>query len=95
MYRSYVVVAALAGLLAAAPIATWACKAAGENVHVGKLMKVNVEAKSFTIFDVETANAITFVSDEPTLRSLQGVRGMVQVRYEQVGDALRAIDVRY
>lgn len=95
MYRRYIAAVAIAGLLSAAPITTWACKAAGENVHVGKLMKVNVEAKSFTIFDVETANAVTFISDEPMLRSLQGVRGTVQVRYEQAGDALRALEVRY
>lgn len=94
MYRRYLIAAAIVGVLAA-PSATWACQAAGENVHVGKLMAIDTKANSFTIFDVETANPITFASDAPTLKGLQSVRGMVQVHYERVGDVLRALEVRY
>jgi hypothetical protein len=95
MYRRYLIAAAITGVLAAAPIATWACQAAGQNVHVGKLMAIDAKANSFTIFDVETANAITFASDEKTLKGLQDARGMVQVHYERVGDVLKALEVRY
>ncbi len=95
MYRRYLIAVAITGVLAATPIAAWACQAAGKNVHVGKLMAIDTKANAFTIFDVETANAITFASDEQTLKGLQGARGTVQVHYERVGDVLKALEVRY
>jgi hypothetical protein len=56
---------------------------------------VDKKGGSFTIFDVQTASLITFVSDKALLKGLEDVRGMVQVKYEHDGDVLRAIDIRY
>jgi hypothetical protein len=56
---------------------------------------VDKKMGSFTIFDVQTASPITFVSDKALLEGLESVRGMVQVKYEHGGDALRATDIRY
>ncbi len=95
MYSRYLIAAAIASLLTAAPMGTWACQSAGENVHVGKLMAIDTKASSFTIFDVETANPITFASDEQTLKALKGARGTIQVRFERMGDVLKALEVRY
>ncbi|MFQ6021975.1 MAG: hypothetical protein ACE5NW_04585 [Acidiferrobacterales bacterium] len=95
MLRRYVLAVVFAVAVAAAPAATWACSAAGSNTHVGQLMKVDTTAKSFTIFDVETASPITFLSDEALIQGLKGVQGMVQVLYEEHGDVLRAVDVLY
>lgn len=95
MYRSYLIGATLAAALAFAPIAGWACGMPGNKTHVGQLMAVDTNSKSFTIFDVETASPITFISDDTILKTLESIRGMIQVKYEHVGDALRAVDVRY
>ncbi len=86
---------AFAAAVLAAPTAAWACGSPGQKTHVGKVMAVDMTKKSFTIFDVQTASPITFVSDEALLKGLENVRGMVQVKYEHDGDALRAIDIRY
>lgn len=85
--------AALAAALMITPVVSWACSTAGENVHVGQLMKVDTKAKSFTIFDMQTASPITFLSDESLIKGLKGVQGLVQVLYEEDGDVLRAIEV--
>ncbi len=95
MYRSYLIGAALAATLAFAPLAGWACGMPGNKTHVGQLMAVDTKGKSFTIFDVQTASPITFMSDDTILKALENTRGMIQVKYEHVGDALRAVDISY
>lgn len=94
MNRKYFIGLTLIAALAVAPT-TWACGSPGQKTHVGKVMAVDMTKKSFTIFDVQTATPITFISDESMLKDLQDVRGMVQVKYEHAGDALKAIEVRY
>ena len=68
---------------------------AAQQTHVGQVTAVDMGAGSFTIFDVQTATPITFVSDKTLLEGLENVNGMVQVKYEHDGDALRAIDILY
>jgi hypothetical protein len=86
---------ALAAVLALTPMAALACGSLDQKIHVGQVTGVDKKASSFTIFDVQTASPITFVSDGTLLEGLENVRGMVQVKYEHDGDALRAIDIRY
>lgn len=86
---------ALAATLVLMPMAALACGSPDKMTHVGQVTAVDKKAGSFTIFDVQTASPITFVSDETLLKGLENVRGMVQVKYEHDGDALRAIDIRY
>ncbi len=86
---------ALAAALVLMPTAAFACGSAAQQTHVGQVTAVDMGAGSFTIFDVQTATPITFVSDKTLLEGLENVNGMVQVKYEHDGDALRAIDILY
>ncbi len=86
---------ALATALFLMPTAALACLSAEQKTHVGQVTGVDKKAGSFTIFDVQTASPISFVSDKALLEGLENVHGMVQVKYEHDGDALRAIDIRY
>ena len=86
---------ALAAALLLMPTAALACGSAEQKTHVGQVTGVDKKAGSFTIFDVQTASPISFVSDKALLEGLENVHGMVQVKYEHDGDALRAIDIRY
>ncbi len=86
---------ALAAALVLMPTAALACGSAAQQTHVGQVTAVDMGAGSFTIFDVQTATPITFVSDKTLLEGLENVNGMVQVKYEHDGDALRAIDILY
>jgi hypothetical protein len=85
----------LAAALALMPMAALACGSPDKMTHVGQVTGVDKKMGSFTIFDVQTASPITFVSDEALLKGLENVRDMVQVKYEHDGDTLRAIDIRY
>ena len=87
-----VVLAAMLGLI---PMAALACGSPDQMTHVGQVTGIDEKAGSFTIFDVQTASPITFLSDKALLKGLAKVRGMVQVEYEHEGDALRAIDIHY
>jgi hypothetical protein len=95
MIRRYLVGVVAAIAILAGPGAAWACSAAGDSTHIGMLTAVDVQAKSFTIIDAETSRPITFLSDDALLRDLKGAKGLIQVLYEEDGDKLRAIDVRY
>ncbi len=86
---------ALAAALVLMPTAALACGSAAQKTHVGQVTAVDMGAGSFTIFDVQTATPITFVSDKTLLEGLENVNGMVQVKYEHDGDALRAIEIIY
>ena len=75
------------------PVGAWACQAAGSNTHVGRLLSVDVKAKSFTIIDAETRHPITFVSNEAILKDLAAAKGTIGVSYEDTGGLLRAVEV--
>ena len=77
------------------PVTAWSCNAAGKNTHVGELIAVDAGVNSFTIRDVESRGAITFISDDSVIKALKDIKGMVQVRYQKEGHQLRAIDVVY
>ena len=86
---------ALAAALVLMPTLALACGSPEQKTHVGQVTAVDKKVGSFTIFDVQTASPISFVSDKALLKGLEDVRGMVQVKYEHDGDLLRAIDIRY
>ena len=94
MLRRYLLLLSIAVMLAA-PTSAWACRAAGPDTHVGPLLSVDAEKKSFTIMDAESGSPITFAADEAILSALQGVKGPVAVLHKKVDGVLRAIDIRY
>lgn len=73
----------------------WACSAAGPSTHIGMLLGVDKEAKSFTLLDAETNRPITFLADEGLLGQVAGANGMIQVDFEEDGASLRATSIRY
>ena len=75
------------------PALALACGAPGSTTHVGGLMTVDQDNKSFTILDAQSGSPISFVADHGILDSLDGVSGVIQVTYEQTGDMLRALAV--
>lgn len=95
MYHRNFVAIAFAAAVLAAPVAAWACSAAEPNTHVGTLMAVDTDGKSFTILDMQTRGPITFLSDEAVLQRLKNVRGLIQVKFKDDGNALRAVEILY
>jgi hypothetical protein len=75
------------------PTLTLACGAAGSNIHVGGLMTVDQGNKSFTILDAQSGSPISFLADDGILERLGGESSVIQVTYEQTGDALRAVAI--
>ncbi|MFQ5936728.1 MAG: hypothetical protein ACE5LB_09990 [Acidiferrobacterales bacterium] len=94
-HLKHLIMVVIVTALVTAPTTASACNAAGKDIHVGQLTAVEKSAKTFTIFDVETASPITFIADATLIKSLENVRGIVQVKYDHVGKALKAIEVRY
>ncbi|MFQ5994746.1 MAG: hypothetical protein ACE5K1_06595, partial [Acidiferrobacterales bacterium] len=90
----YLLLLSVAAMLAGPTIA-WACRAAGPDTHVGTLLSVDAEKKSFTIMDAEARSPITFVADDAIISALKGVTGTVAVLHKKVDGVLRAIDIRY
>lgn len=83
-------------ILAAAltvPALALACGAPGSTTHVGGLMTVDQDDKSFTILDAQSGSPISFLADDGILESLGGASGVIQVTFEKTGDTLRALAV--
>ncbi len=75
------------------PALALACGAPGSTTHVGGLMAVDQDNKSFTILDAQSGSPVSFVADDGILESLGGASGVIQVTYEQTGETLRALAV--
>ncbi len=75
------------------PTLVLACGAPGSTTHVGGLMTVDQDNKSFTILDAQSGSPISFVADDGILENLDGVSGVIQVTFEQTGETLRALAV--
>ena len=88
------IAATLSALLLAVSASAWACSAAGPNRHVGKLLAVDRDAKSFTVLDAESRQPVTFHADESLLEGLKGVEGTILVEYEGEGSNLTATHVQ-
>ena len=85
----------LAAALITAPGITWACDAAGKNTHVGHLMTVDAEHKTFTIRDAQSRGPITFIANNEIIEGLKGANGSIMVNYKEDGEKLTAVGVTF
>ena len=73
-----------------------ACGGDGSGQHIGKVMEVNPQAKTFTIQDMETRSPVTFNANDTIIAAVQKRGGAVQVHYEEDDDgALKAVGVNF
>ena len=73
--------------------ASWACKSAGPNKHVGQITAIDAKADTFTIRDAETDHSMTFEATDKILKDLK-VNDRVMVGYKDDVGKMIAIDVR-
>lgn len=73
----------------------WACDAAGKNTHVGHLMSVDAQQKTFTIKDAQSQGTITFAANEEIIDGLKHASGSIMVNYKEDGDKLTALGVTF
>jgi len=92
MKKSIAVLILGAGLALAG--GAYACDGAGQNKHVGDVTKIDRNAGTFTIHDVQTNAPITFKASNEILNDAAKAKGQVLVGYEKSGNALRAKDIR-
>ena len=87
----------LATLLLTAPLATWACDAAGPSTHIGTVQSVDASSKTFTIIDAQTRTPIKFVASNEIIDGLKDAKGSVMVNYEQMEGSsdLKALGVTF
>ncbi len=85
---------AVALALLLAPLPALACGPDSAKTHMGTLSGVDTGSGTFSIVDAETRQNLTFHATPELLQELAGASGMVSVRYESIGNALTAIDVR-
>lgn len=80
-------------IMAAVSGTTWACTAAGPTTHVGKVLKVDTEKKTFTILDAQIVAPITFQADEDIMKKVVDAKGTAFVDFKAEGINLIATDV--
>lgn len=87
----------LASLLLIAPLATWACDAAGPSTHIGTVQSVDASSKTFTIIDAQTRTPIKFVASNEIIDGLKDAKGSVMVNYEEMEGSsdLKALGVTF
>lgn len=83
MKRLFVVLLTTALLIGGGAAA--ACEIAGKNKHIGNIVAVDQDGKSFVILDAETRSEIRFIASRQTLASL-AVNDQVQVSYEKTAE---------
>jgi hypothetical protein len=69
-----------------------ACKAAGENKHVGQVTAIDAKAGNFTIRDAETQSLITFTAKADILKSVAADK-RIMVSYKEENGKLVAVEV--
>lgn len=92
--KSILGAAALAAALTISGSA-WACDAAGKTTHIGSLMTVNAEQKTFTIRDAQSRSPITFTANSEIIEGLKDAKGNIMVNYMEKGDELTAVGVTF
>lgn len=71
-----------------------ACGDAMEQVHVGKISQLDTGKNTFTLNDMETGKALTFVATPELLLKLATVTRPVSVKYSVKGEQMMAMSVR-
>ena len=96
MKPSKLILGALPAALILVWSSAWACSSQGPNRHVGTVLEVDQDAKTFTLRDVETRKPITFRVDTAVMENLRKLapESYVIVEYRKVEDnGLIAISV--
>jgi hypothetical protein len=95
--KSFIVKTTLAALFFIAPLATWACDAAGPSTHIGTVQSVDASSMTFTIIDAQTRMPIKFVANNEIIDGLKEAKGSVMVNFEQVEGStdLKAVGVTF
>ena len=81
-------------VLSASPLYAVACDAAN-SVHVGNVLTVDAQGKTFTIRDAATQSPITFLASNEIIAGLKDAKGSIRVNYEEDGDKLKAVGVTF
>ena len=76
-------------------IPTWACTAAGPSTHVGKVLKVDDEKKTFTILDAQTVSPVTFQADGDIIAKVTNAIGTAFVDFNVDGVTLITTNVTF
>ena len=71
-----------------------ACGSPDSTTHTGTLINVDKDGGEFTILDMMLGTPISFNADAEILSGLDGVKGPIQVDFEDVGEQLKAVEVR-
>ena len=97
MNKQFLIKAILTALFFIAPLATWACDAAGPSTHIGTVQSVDASSKTFTIIDAQTRTSIKFVASNEIIDGLKDAKGSVMVNFEQMEGSsdLKAVGVTF
>ncbi|MCI0505040.1 MAG: hypothetical protein L0Z73_02920 [Gammaproteobacteria bacterium] len=97
MKKQSIIKSILATSLLIAPLATWACDAAGPSTHIGTVQSVDASTKTFTIIDAQTQMPIKFAASNEIIDGLKDAKGSVMVNFEKMEDSsdLKAVGVTF
>ena len=71
-----------------------ACGSPDSTTHTGTLISIDKDGGQFTILDMMLGTPISFNADAEMLSGLDGIKGPIQVDFEDVGEQLKAVEVR-
>jgi hypothetical protein len=84
---------ALLLVLAATPIAAFACESAGPNTHVGVVTAIDSAKQSLSLKDAESGKVLTFSASADLLKGI-APRDQVIIVYAAEGKTLRATSIK-
>jgi hypothetical protein len=91
--RTILVIAMSIAFIVSSPI--WACTAAGPSTHVGKVLKIDQDNKTFTILDAQTVSPVTFKANGDILEKVTNASGTAFVDFDTDGAVLTATEVTF
>lgn len=72
-----------------------ACSNAGFSTHIGQLLNLDADKKTFSIRDAETRKVITFAANDEIITGLDGFAGNLMVNYQEDDVGLTAVGVTF
>ncbi len=73
--------------------AVFACSGAGDNKHIGMVISIDEQTKTFTIMDMELRKPITFSAVADILGKVANATSTIAVTYEEKDGQLIAIEI--
>lgn len=72
-----------------------ACSSAGPTTHIGQLLNLDTNNKTFSIRDAKTQKVLTFTANNEIITGLEGFAGNLMVSFQEGENGLTAVGVTF